>query len=60
MKEFDWVELIVDKKEYNKEGAYKGMIGNIDSCKEDTCLVIFDYHIDIPVNKVDLRLIDKD
>ena len=31
MKEYDTVELIVDREEYNKEGVYKGMLGTIMS-----------------------------
>lgn len=29
MKFLDKVEVLVDKKEYNKEGVYKGMVGTI-------------------------------
>ena len=57
MKEFDWVELIVEKEKYSKEGVHKGMRGNIDSIKGDSCLVIFDYSIDIAVDKEDLKIV---
>lgn len=64
MKEYDRVELIIEKQEYVKEGVHKGMDGWIcDSRKIEGCwLVCFDnadwlkeYPI-IPVKEEDLKI----
>ena len=59
MKEFDWVELIVDKEKYKKEGVHKGMVGIIayDKCIDGEWLVVFDYKIDISIKETDLKVI---
>ena len=47
VKECDWVELLVEKPEYAKEGVHKGMVGN----------VLIPYAID---NRWDIQFIDND
>ena len=47
VKEYDWVELLVEKPEYAKEGVHKGMVGN----------VLIPYAID---NRWDIQFIDND
>ena len=67
MKEYDSVELIVDREEYNKEGVYKGMFGTImcEHSIDGTWLVIFsEFHTakiiaDIDVREEDLKMYDK-
>ncbi len=67
-KEFDTVELIVEKKEYAQLGLHKGCIGTIaiDYIVDNTILVDFDQLSDsgdffddvVRVNVADLKLID--
>ncbi|MDE5991365.1 MAG: hypothetical protein K2H36_07265 [Clostridia bacterium] len=65
MKEYDYVEVIVEKEKYAKQGAHKGMRGiildprNIDGC----WLVVFPDPITladeiwVPIKEKDLKLI---
>ncbi|MDE5991367.1 MAG: hypothetical protein K2O95_00645 [Clostridia bacterium] len=65
MKEYDYVEVIVEKEKYAKQGAHKGMRGiildprNIDGC----WLVVFPDPITladeiwVPIKEEDLKLI---
>lgn len=65
MKEYDRVELIIEKQEYAKEGVHKGMDGWIcDSRKIEGCwLVCFDQEGEleniatIAVKEEDLQII---
>ncbi len=63
-KEYDWVEVTVEKDEYAKEGVHKGMFGWISDPRtiDETRLVDFPqcgYHRDITslaVKKTDMRV----
>ena len=67
MKEYDTVELIADREEYNKEGVYKGMFGTIMSSYSigGTWQVIFTEEnspkdiADLAVREEDLRVYDE-
>ena len=50
MKEYDRVELIVEKEKYAKEGVHKGMDGWICEPRkiDGTWLVCFDQEFDLP------------
>ncbi|MDE6758137.1 MAG: hypothetical protein K2J89_02520 [Clostridia bacterium] len=42
MKEYDYVEVIVEKEKYAKQGAHKGMRGIIlDPRNNDGCWLVF-------------------
>ena len=65
VKEYDRVELIVEKERYAKEGVHKGMDGILCDPRKinDTWLVSFDQYGDLPeiacisVKEEDLRII---
>ena len=65
MKEYDRVELIVEKEKYEKEGVHKGMDGWICDTRNinGQWLVCFDHADDLPeypiiaVKEEDLKLI---
>ena len=65
MKEYDRVELIVEKEKYEKEGVHKGMDGWICDPRNinGQWLVCFDQELDlpniatIPVKEEDLKVI---
>ena len=67
LKEYDSVELIVDRECYAKDGVYKGMQGWIcfDECSDGYWLVNFPQYgakkdiATISVNEDDLKLIPK-
>jgi len=67
MKEYDFVEVIVEKEKYAKEGVHKGMRGTIldPRCINGQWLVYFAdpiTHADtigIPVKEEDLKIISE-
>lgn len=67
MKELDFVEVIVEKEKYAREGVHKGMQGTIlDPRNIDGQWLVFFADpvtgadtIGIPIKEVDLRLIDE-
>lgn len=64
VKEYDKVELIVEKEVYAKDGVHKGMIGMVISeyAINDKWQIIFsgkkDIDIDISVNREDFKVIE--
>ena len=67
MKEYDLVELMADREEYNREGVYKGMFGTIMSSYSigGTWQVIFSEYdtgkdiADLEVREEDLKVYDE-
>lgn len=65
MKEYDYVEVIVEKEKYAKQGVHKGMRGTIlDHHNIDGCwLVVFENPITfadelfVPIKEEDLKFI---
>ncbi|MCL2488103.1 MAG: hypothetical protein FWE80_05400 [Oscillospiraceae bacterium] len=65
MKEYDCVELIVEKEQYTKDGVHIGMTGWICDPRsiDETWLVCFDQYGDLPniatisVKEEDLKLV---
>lgn len=63
-KEFDWVEILVEKKEYAKVGLHKGMLANVlfDYAIDDEIAVMFPgddgYDVEVNVNLDDIKLCD--
>ena len=66
MKEYDFVEVMVEKEEYAKEGVHKGMQGTIldPRCIEESWLVYFEDPITfadtigIPIKEKDLKIVE--
>lgn len=60
--EFDWVEVLVEKDEYAKEGLHKGMLANVlfDYAVDDMLPVMFPdddgYDVEVSVNIGDIKL----
>ena len=60
--EFDWVEVLVEKEEYAKEGLHKGMYANVlfDYAIDDKLPVMFPdeegYDVEVSVNIADIKL----
>ena len=44
MKEYDYVELIVDKEKYSKEGVHKGMRGTIVHPESKSGMWLVEFH----------------
>lgn len=65
MKEFSYVEVLVEKEEYSKEGVHKGMCGTIldPRCIDGHWLVYFEDPITyadtigIPILEKDLKVL---
>lgn len=64
MKEYDLVELIIDRKRYNKEGVFKGMFGAVMSefpINGEWLVIFSEFHTgkdiaDICVKEEDLKV----